>query len=335
MDVLSDVLKAIRLTGSVFFVADLYEPWSISSPSLEMLQHHMGKKVECISLFHIVTEGSCTFKTEKGNPFVVQQGSLIIFPNSHEHVMGSTLDCNPVPVVRLLTPEALEGKSPLRHGGTGKKAQFICGYLLCDQRFNPLLGALPEVMVLSADAKGNSAQIWPREVFHFEVDGWLYASLNQLVKEVLERKSGSTTIITRLTEVMYIEALRQYMNALPENSGGWLAAVRDPEIGRALRLLHANPGKKWSVEQLADEVGVSRSAFARRFTELIGESPMHYLTTWRMQLAKSLLADHQLGLALVAEKIGYDSDVAFNRAFQRHVGMPPARWKKSNERMGE
>ena len=330
MDVLSDVLQAIRLTGSVFFVADLYEPWSISSPSLEMLQHHMGKKIESISLFHFVTEGSCVFKTEEGKPFVVQQGSLIIFPNSHAHVMGSTLDCSPVPVVRLLTPEALAGKSHLKHGGDGKKAQFICGYLLCDQRFNPLLGALPEVVVLSPDKEDNATPAWPEGVFRMEIDSWLNASLRQLTKEVLERRSGSTTIITRLTEVMYIEALRQYMNALPEKSGGWLAAVRDPEIGKALRLLHANPGKKWSVEQLADEVGVSRSAFARRFTELIGASPMHYLAGWRMQLAKRLLTDHQLSLALVAERIGYDSDEAFSRAFQRHTGMPPARWRKSN-----
>jgi transcriptional regulator GlxA family with amidase domain len=120
------------------------------------------------------------------------------------------------------------------------------------------------------------------------------------------------------------------MNALPVNSSGWLASVRDPEIGRALKFLHANPEKKWNVEDLAQQVGVSRSAFARRFTELLGESPIHYLTGWRMQLAKGLLQNPQLSLALVAEKIGYDSDVTFNRAFHRHVGVAPAQWRKMN-----
>lgn len=222
----------------------------------------------------------------------------------------------------------LEGKANLKYGGAGKKAQFICGYLLCDQRFNPLLGALPEVIVLSpAETPDNK---WPAEVCRIHLDSWLHTNLSQLVKEVLEKKSGSATVITRLTELMYIDVLRKYMNDLPERSGGWLAAVRDPEIGRALKYVHANPEKKWSVELLADQVGVSRSAFARRFTELTGESPIHYLTGWRMQLAKGLLHNPQFNLAMVAEKIGYDSDVAFNRAFHRYVGMAPAKWRKSN-----
>lgn len=330
MDVLSDVLNAVRLTGSIFFTADLYEPWAVSSPSSSTLRHHMNRNVECISLFHIVTEGSCIFKTEKSKPFLVDQGSLIIFPHSHEHLMGSTFEYSPTPVAKLLTPEMLEGKINLKYGGTGKKAQFICGYLLCDQRFNPLLGALPEVIVLSPAKDTLIKKKIIGDVFSLDMDNWLNANLNQLTKEVLEKKSGSSTIITRLTEVIYIESLRKYMNALPEKSGGWLAAVGDPEIGKALKFLHASPEKKWNVEELADLVGVSRSAFAKRFTDLIGESPIHYLAIWRMQLAKRLLSDHQFSLALIAEKIGYDSDVAFSRAFQRHVGKSPARWRKMN-----
>jgi AraC-like DNA-binding protein len=330
MDVLSDVLKTVRLTGSIFFTSDLYEPWSVSSPPKELLRLHVDKRAECISLFHIITEGSCHFKVQAGKPFTVEKGSVIIFPHSHEHIMCSSFDLNPVPVAQLLTPDTLSGNAKIEYGGSGTKTQFICGYLLCDQRFNPLLGALPEIIILSPTKTNNENIQIPLEVCRINEDNWFFANLNQLTKEVLEKKSGSSTVIMRLTELMYIEVLRSYMNALPGNSGGWLAAVRDPEIGRALKFLHSNPEKKWNVEDLAQQVGVSRSAFARRFTELLGESPIHYLTSWRMQLAKGLLQNRQLSLAMVAEKIGYDSDVTFNRAFQRHVGVAPAGWRKLN-----
>lgn len=330
MDVLSDVLKTVRLTGSIFFTADLYEPWSVSSPQKELLRLHVDKRAECISLFHIITAGRCNFKTAKGNAFSVEQGSVIIFPHSHEHIMCSNFDLRPVPVAQLLTPETLSGKANMKYGGTGTKVQLICGYLLCDQRFNPLLGALPEIIVLSPGS-GDTKTSLPLEVCRIEAESWFLANLNQLAKEVLDKKSGGSAVITRLTEVMYLEVLRSYMNALPASSSGWLAAVRDPEIGRALKFLHAHPEEKWNVEDLAREVGVSRSAFARRFTEMLGESPIRYLTGWRMQLAKGLLQDRQLSVAMVAEKIGYDSDVTFNRAFHKHVGVPPAQWRKMNE----
>ncbi|HET8735161.1 MAG TPA: AraC family transcriptional regulator [Pricia sp.] len=331
MDVLSDVLRTVRLTGSIFFTADLYHPWSVSSPTTEMLLHHMPTKAECVSLFHIVTEGESWFKTENSKPFLLRQGSVIIFPHCVSHLMGSTLQQRPVPVIQLLTPDILLGNTNLHHGGSGKKAQFICGYLLCDQRFNPLLGAIPELLIVSSEKERILSQNpgLSVDILSAAPDSWLNATIHHLIHEVVEKNSGSATIITRLTELMFVEVLRKFMSSLPEKSRGWLAGLRDPQVGRALKWMHAHPEEKWDVEQLAAKVGVSRSAFAKRFTDLIGESPMQYLTGWRMQLAKNLLLRPELSMGMVADKVGYDSDIAFNRAFKRQIGIPPARWRET------
>lgn len=330
MDVLSDVLKTVRLTGSIFFTADLYDPWSVISPPNEMLLNHLPARAECVSLFHIITEGSCWFKTETGAPFLIGKGSVVIFPHSNTHTMCSSFSPSPVQVVQLLTPDIMTGNSPLTYGGSGDKVQFVCGYLFCDQRFNPLLGAVPEVIILTSVPQTTSTKKSGQGPGSLYVDpgSWLDATVNHLVSEVYEKKPGSATVITRLTELLFVEILRRYMDSLPGNSRGWLAAVRDPEIGRALKYLHAAPAEKWSVDIMADKVGVSRSAFAKRFTDLTGETPIHYLAGWRMQLAKSLLLEPALSLAAVAEKIGYESDIAFNRAFKRHVGTSPAKWRE-------
>ena len=332
MDVLSDVLRVIRLTGSIFYTAHLSDPFSIISPSAEVILRYMPGKAECISLFHIITEGKCWFRTETGIIFPLMKGSVAIFPQGCSHTMYSRLDAPPVHLLRILNPEQVGGLSTLEYGGHGEKTQFICGYLLCDQRFNPLLGTVPDVLILSSESeektlkeednhriRANTLPILP--------GSWLDITLRQLVDEVRSDEYGSATIITRLTELIYIEVLRRYMNALPEKSNGWLAAVRDHEIGVALKYLHAHPEEKWNVEMLASRVGVSRSAFARRFTDLIGESPIRYLTGWRMQLAQRFLLQPDLSMAMVAEKIGYDSDITFNRAFKRYVGEPPAHWR--------
>ena len=156
---------------------------------------------------------------------------------------------------------------------------------------------------------------------------WLEMTIQHLTQEVFGKTEGSVTMITRLSELMFVEILRRYMGNLSESSRGWLAAVRDPEVGRALKYLHARPEEKWNVEDLASKVGVSRSAFAKGFADLIGEPPMQYLAHWRMQLAKSLLLQPHLSIAMVAEKVGYGSDFAFKRAFKRYVGEPPGHWR--------
>jgi AraC-like DNA-binding protein len=210
----------------------------------------------------------------------------------------------------------------------------VCGFLHCDQRFNPLIGALPTLLcVRDRDSAGEPSE---REsarqlgMVVVEADGWLANTLQHTIEEADGLRPGSSAMLARLTELLYVEVLRRYTQRLPSGQTGWLAGVKDPEVGRALRLLHARPERQWTVEDLAHEVGVSRSGLAQRFTELNGEAPMRYLTGWRIQLAKHLILHAGLSIADVAERVGYESEAAFNRAFKRHVGVPPVTWRNSS-----
>jgi AraC family transcriptional regulator, alkane utilization regulator len=332
MDVLSEVLQVVRLTGSIFFTANLSDPWSVLSPPHDELAHHMQTKVGCVALFHILTEGRCWIKVKNREPFALEKGSVIIFPHSCAHVMCSKLQLSPVPILKLLHFEDIRGLPEINLGGGGEKISFICGYLKCDQQFNPLIGALPEVLVLSPENESLSLNVTNAPALGSTVlpiipGSWMDTTITYLKQEMIHKNVGSNIMITRLTELLFVEVLRRYMHELPEKSNGWLAGIRDPEIGKVLQLLHAYPEKKWDVKQLALAVGVSRSALAQRFNELIGEPPIRYLTGWRMQLAKHLLNQPHLSLSMVAEKVGYDSDIAFNRAFKRYTGHPPASWR--------
>jgi AraC-like DNA-binding protein len=329
MDVLSDVMRVVRLSGSVFFRAELSDPFSIESPSAETLIRHIPLRVECISLFHLITSGQCWFQPVGGEPLLLEEGSIIVFPHGNAHIMCSKVNLPPQPLLRLMSFEKVMEYSTIKYGGNGEATQFVCGYLLCDQRFNPLLGAIPEVIVLrpAGRAEPQPQQQASNAVLEIEPGGWLDLNRQQLLKEVFEGGTGSKATVSRLTELLYVEVLRRYMKELPGTNKGWLAGIRDPEVGRALRCIHEQPAAKWNVEELAAEVGVSRSAFAQRFTHLTGESPMRYLTRWRMQLAKSLLLNADLSIAMVAGRVGYDSGIAFSRAFSRHIGTPPATWR--------
>jgi AraC family transcriptional regulator, alkane utilization regulator len=333
MDVLSDVLRIIRLTGSIFFTAKLSSPYSIASPPANLMLKHMKKEGGCVSLFHILTEGTCWFKKENGPSFQLTKGTAVIFPHGSSHVMCSNTDIQPRQLLSLMSFEQAEKWNKVAWGGNGEITKFICGFHLCDQKFNPLLGAIPEVLILANPESSAHAELFQHPQLQQKVvpvapGSWLDTSLQQLIKEATNGTVGSATMTTRLTELLFVEIIRRYINALPEKTNGWLAGIRDAEIGKALEFFHANPEKKWNVEDLASKVGVSRSAFAQRFCDLVGEPPMKYLTGWRMQLAKHYLLYPDLSLAMIAEKVGYDSDIAFSRAFKRYAGEPPAYWRE-------
>ena len=248
--------------------------------------------------------------------------------------MASHVGARPRAIVSLLPSQASEEIPQLDYGGGGEATRFVCGYLHCDQAFDPLIGALPTLLCVSgrdgagqrpvSEARGGRA---PRVVV-VGADGWLATTLRHTVEQADATHPGSSAMLARLTELLYLDVLRRYMQQLPSGYMGWLAGVKDPEVGRALRLLHARPDRPWTVEDLAREVGVSRSALAQRFTELTGEAPMRYLTGWRIQLAKHLMLQTGLPIAEVADRVGYESEAAFNRAFKREVGAPPVAWRK-------
>jgi len=333
MDVLSDVLRVIRLSGAVFFVADFSSPWAIESPTSKTLAPLIMPRAECFTIFHVLAEGKCWVKMEGVPPLQMIAGDVLVVPQGDAHFMGSDLGTKPA-LMRDLIPEIpWPGMPPVIHGGGGESTRFVCGFLHCDQRFNPLFGSLPRLLcvrshqadvVLESAGKVNRTSDRP---VPFHAGMWLNTTIYYLIKEA--QSSGNEVMLARLTELMFVEVLRLYMQELPPDQKGWLAGLRDPYVNRAIVLLHTQPERAWTVEDLARQAGLSRSGLADRFSELIGESPMHYLTNWRMHLAKQLLSEGQHSLADVAERVGYESEYAFNRAFKRQVGEPPAAWGRN------
>lgn len=237
-------------------------------------------------------------------------GDVIVFPHGDPHVMSDGPDVRSPLERRGTTPERYP--ETVRLGaGAGAASSFVCGFLGCDRRpFNPLLDNLPQ-------------QIHVRGLDR----GWLSTFTRQVVQESRTGRAGAESVLTRLAELMFIEVIREYLETLPARQSGWLAGLRDPTVGGALSLLHADPRRGWTLAALAREVASSRSTLAERFTALVGQPPMQYLARWRMQLAAGLLTSSGTKIAAIAARVGYDSEAAFNRAFKKLVGMPPGQWR--------
>ncbi|HVO22583.1 MAG TPA: AraC family transcriptional regulator [Candidatus Margulisiibacteriota bacterium] len=333
MEVLSDVLRVVRLTGAVFFSAEFSSPWALESPNSDLLASVVMPEAECVVLFHILTEGECIVTCQAHPPVKMEAGDVIIFPHGNAHTMRSHDGAKLTPIRSVFSQASPDALPQVAFGGGGKKARFLCGYLNCNQRFNPLIGALPTMLLVrSRDdyaaveaIDGNGAR--PAEVPQ-DSGTWLSTTLKFTINEAKAARPGNAAMLGRLTELMFVEILRQYMQQLPADHGGWLAGLNDAHVGKALRLMHANPAQNWTVTELAREAGMCRSALAERFTQLVGESPMRYLAGWRIQLAMQMLRDGASGIAEVAARVGYESEAAFNRAFKRAVGSPPAAWRK-------
>jgi AraC-like DNA-binding protein len=341
LDVLSDVLRVIRLSGAIFFSAEFTAPYAIESPPPPHLAARLLPTAECLAIFHVLAQGHCWVALEGEAPLRLEQGDVIIFPHSHPHVMTSRVGTVPTALDGILPKTATDTIPHLTFGGGGSAARFVCAYLQCDQRFNPLMGALPVLMWVrqrqgvteiesTGHGPGRRAVILPPDAGE-----WLATTLGYLVAEVAAMQPGSQVMLARLAELLYVEVLRRYAHHLPVGQTGWLAGLNDPQVGRALRLLHSDPAHTWTVEALARAAGLSRSALALRFAELIGESPMHYLTAWRMHLARQILQENRYTIPEVAERVGYNSEAAFNRAFKRYAGVPPGVWVKRDSRRPE
>ena len=316
MDALSEVLKVLRLTSGLFLEAEFTAPWCIdSAPGTEDVRHILPD-AEHVSIYHLLTEGRCRAALPDGAPVELAAGDIIMFPHGDGHRLGSDLQLAPVGAEVLVEPSAEGGLARIRHGGGGERTRFVCGFLACDKRLcRPLLGALPRMLRVEL-GDGPAA-------------AWITATLRHGASETHAPRPGSEALLGRLSELLFVEAIRHYTASLPPDQLGWLAGLRDPHVGRALALLHAEPARDWEVEALAKQAGLSRSALNERFNALIGEPPMQYLTGWRLALASQALASSNDAVARVAERVGYDSEAAFNRAFKREFGIPPAAWRRS------
>lgn len=315
-DVLSDVLRAVRLTGAVYFDFELSSPWVVEAPPSREIVGRVMPGAQRVIEYHLIAHGTGWGHAVGQEPRRLRQGDLIVFPQGDAHVLSSAPGMRAAPdmaaFARASTP--LPMFYELGSGGP-ERARIVCCFLGCDERpFNPLLTSLPPVLHLSASRPDATT-------------GWLSTLLGMAAKESGSARAGSENVLARLSELMFVETIRHYLETLPPAETGWLAGLRDPMIGQALAALHREPSEPWTVERLARVVGLSRSVLADRFTFMIGRPPMQYLALWRMQLASRLLLDGR-PVASVAGAVGYESESAFSRTFKKLVGLPPATWRR-------
>jgi AraC-like DNA-binding protein len=333
VDILSDVLRAVRLCGSVFFTAEFSSPWALESPNPELLATIVLPHAEHVSFFHILVDGECLVECATGPPFTMKSGDVVVFPHGHAHTMRSGAAATASRLEHMLSRPLPDAIPRVSLGGGGRRARFICGYLNCNQRFAPLFNALPATLVVRREtdyAKVEAIDTAGREPADVPQESrtWLGTTLAFTINEATVGRPGNGAMLGRLAEIMFVEIVREYMHDLNPRERGWLAALKDPGVGQALRLLHERPLQPWTVARLAHEVAMSRSALAQRFASLLGESPMKYLLAWRIHIAKQMLRDRSDSIRCIAERIGYDSEPAFSRAFKKATGRPPAAWRR-------
>jgi len=318
VDVLSDVLRAVRLTGAIFFDVEASAPWVATTPAGITVARSVMPEAEHVIMFHAITSGGCWAELEDDSmpPLRLAAGDVVVVPMGDAHVFCSTPGMRAPPNLDLYYRPA-DHQLPFLvgpRGGDGERTRLICGYLGCDARpFNPVLHSLPRLLhARAADGAGGMAQL-----FRLAAD------------ETATPRPGGETVLSKVAELMFVDVVRRHIETLPPDASGWLSGLRDPHVGAALALLHGRPAEAWTVERLARDVGLSRSTFADRFAHFVQDSPMHYLTQWRMQLATRLLERQGVGIAQVAAEVGYESEAAFNRAFKNCVGAPPGAWRRS------
>lgn len=320
-DVISDVLRAVRLSGAIFFDIEAAAPWAAETPPAAQVAPILMPHAQYVIEYHVITRGAAWLRiAEPGGEAVrAEGGSVVMFPHGDAHILSSTPELRAPPNLELF--ERSKRERPVRvclsSESDGKDVtHVICGFLGCDARpFNPLINALPRLLHVAGAYSGD--------------DGWLSTLIGATIQESRQPRVGSSSVLSRLSELLFVEVVRRYVESLPEADGGWLNALRDPYVGKALRLLHAQPTRDWALPDLAREVGMSRTVLVERFSAQVGVAPMTYLQNWRMQLAAGLLSSGSATIAAVAADVGYDSEAAFSRAFKRRTGLSPALWRAS------
>jgi AraC-like DNA-binding protein len=319
MDALSDVLKSVRLEGAVYINAEFTAPWCVLSKYGISRARNRLAGAEHVVFFHFLTEGRCKVRLADGSQELeASSGDLLLFAHDDNHLLGSDLHLAPVESDSIVAAETVASSEilQLQHGGGGEATRFVCGYLACNRTVSrPLLDALPRMLRIPV-GDGPAASL-------------LRDLLRVGVRESSGWQPGAESLLAKLSELLFVEAMRRHIASLPPEGKGWLAGVRDAQIGRALALIHGDPARAWTVDDLGREVALSRSALGERFATLVGEPPMQYLMRWRLALAAQALRSGSDAISRVAGRSGYESEAAFSRAFKREFGMPPAAWRKA------
>lgn len=310
-DLITEALQQVRLSGVVLFRVDLRSPWCFRTVG----DMEVPPQASHMTVFHVVLEGECWVGLEADPPQLFRAGDAVILPRSDIHWLGDRPDGIPIPVSELYGDTPLSQLCDVRLGGDGARTRILCGFLGYERAaFTPLYDALSPLFRVRMGEGGSGPS--------------LDSLLRYAEEEVLSQRPGSTGLRLRMTELLFVEALRRHMASLPQDEAGWLAAVRDPVVGCAMGLLHATPERQWTVPALAQASASSRSVLSERFNTLLGEPPMHYLTRWRMHLAARRLRDSRDSIETIAEALGYQSPAAFQRAFKRQMGATPAQWRR-------
>jgi AraC-like DNA-binding protein len=314
-DPLSDVLRTVRLAGGVFLDAYFTEPWGVySKVTPEECAPFMPSAAQIIS-YHYVIDGRLELSVDGAPPVEVGKGEIVLLPRNDIHLLASGPGVKPIDADGLTEPSPNGGLTRLVIEGGGDATHIICGYLGTEEEYNPLIAALPKVLKIDI-RQGASRDM-------------VEASIRFAANELAEGRLASSAVMLRLSELLFVEAVRHHAQSEGKDETGWLNGLKDPQIGRALALMHQDLAKPWSAEDLARAAAMSRSAFVDRFTSIVGVPPIRYLTVWRMQAARLQLRETAKSIAQIAHSIGYESEEAFSRAFKREFALPPARWREA------
>jgi AraC-like DNA-binding protein len=322
MDVLSEVLKVVKLEGAIYYNGEFTAPWSFRAPPSSVLAPHFAPGGGHVIIYHLLTEGQGFAGLEYGSLLPLTAGDIVIFPHGDSHIIGNGARVIPVDQEHELHRIFTQGLKLARGGGGGEVTRFVCGYMACDPQLSRVfLAGLPAIFKVN--------------VRNGEAGRWLENSIRFSVGEAHASSAGGEAVMAKLSEVLFVETLRRYVSELPPAQTGWLAGARDPEIGKVLALLHRHSAQPWTIAGLAHEVGLSRSVLAARFRQYLGEPPMSYLTRWRLQLGAQMLKSTSRSVAEIAAGVGYESEAAFNRAFKREWCVPPARFRSESRAGGK
>ena len=318
MDALSEAMRAVRITGALFFNGEFAAPWRFATPAQDQVRPTVSPDSERLVLFHLVTEGRASARTAEHEEIELVAGDIVVFPHGDAHEMWQGRTSRLFPGTRLLPKLAKGELATEKWGGDGPVTRIICGYLGCERQAESLfLSGLPAI--LKTNVRGSPA------------GGWVESAIRHCVGEPELRQAGRVAVLAKLAEALFVETLCRYMDELPPARTGWLAGARDAKVGRALALLHRDPARAWTLPDLARASGTSRTVLVDRFAGLIGESPLAYLARWRLQLGARRLLDTNWKVLKIAQDVGYESEAAFSRAFRRQFGVPPGRYRRERK----
>ena len=324
VDVLSEVLRSVRLTGALFFPMEASSPWVDEIPTMLAGASLLPARTQHLVSYHVVRRGSCWAGLTDGPSLHLEAGDILVIPHGDAYFMSSAPDLRssgaPADTVLKFFREMTLASAPrvvIEGGGGPDRVDIVCGFLGCDLRpFNPVLASLPRLVHLHASAVTGADR--------------LAKMIEFALAESSEGTPGAKCVLLHVSEILFVEVVRRYLGTLTSGHTGWLAGLRDPLVGNALARLHERPADPWTLDRLAREIGTSRSALADRFTHLVGQPPMRYLTRWRLQLAAGILADGSAKVSAVAQEVGYESEAAFSRAFKKLAGSSPAIWRRQS-----